>query len=351
MRFIDPKTDLAFKRIFGSEASKEILMSFLNAALYQGKTKIQDLEILDPYLVPRLKGMKDTFVDVQARLSDETTVIIEMQVLSVASFEKRILYNAAKKYSIQLGEGENYHLLKPIIALTITDFIMFPQIERLETRFILKEKHELIDYPANDIELVFLELPKFTKTLDDDLTILEKWLYFLRYAPRLEAVPDILRPDLEQAFALANRMNLSRMELDDLERKEMWIHDQRGIVSKALKDGLQKGLEEGLQKGLEEGLQKGLEEGLQKGLEQGLQKGLEQGLEQGLQKGLEQGLEQGLQKGIEKGIQKGIEEGELRKAAAIAQNLFDVLDDKTIALKTGLSIETIAQLRQKYVSP
>ena len=93
--------------------------------------------------------------------------------------------------------------------------------------------------------LVFLELPKFTKTLDDDLTMLEKWLYFLRYAPRLETVPDILRPDLEQAFALANRMNLSRMELDDLERKEMWIHDQRGIVSKALKDGLQKGLEQG----------------------------------------------------------------------------------------------------------
>ncbi len=335
MRFIDPKTDLAFKRIFGSEASKEILMSFLNAALYQGETTIQDLEILDPYLVPRLKGMKDTFVDVQARLSDETTVIIEMQVLSVESFEKRILYNAAKKYSIQLGEGENYHLLKPIIALTITDFLMFPQIERLETRFILKEKHELIDYPVNDIELVFLELPKFTKTLDDDLTMLEKWLYFLRYAPRLETVPDILRPDLEQAFALANRMNLSRMELDDLERKEMWIHDQRGIVSKALKDGLQKGLEQGI----EQGLQKGLEQGLQKGLEQGLQKGLEQGL----QKGIEQGIEQGLQ--------KGIEEGELRKAAAIAQNLFDVLDDKTIALKTGLSIETIAQLRQKHRSP
>lgn len=99
MRFINPKTDFAFKKIFGSEESKDILISFLNALLYDGQPTIEDLLILDPYLAPRIRGIKSTYLDVKAKLNDCTTVIIEMQVLNVEAFEKRILYNAAKAYS------------------------------------------------------------------------------------------------------------------------------------------------------------------------------------------------------------------------------------------------------------
>ena len=60
--FINPKTDFAFKKIFGSTTSKDILISFLNAMLYQGKDTIADLEILDPYQAPKIKGMKDSFL-------------------------------------------------------------------------------------------------------------------------------------------------------------------------------------------------------------------------------------------------------------------------------------------------
>ncbi|MEO0413333.1 MAG: PD-(D/E)XK nuclease family transposase, partial [Verrucomicrobiota bacterium] len=66
MRFISPKTDFAFKKIFGSKESKPILISFLNAILYEGRGQIIDLDILDPYSVPRLEGMKDTYLDVRA---------------------------------------------------------------------------------------------------------------------------------------------------------------------------------------------------------------------------------------------------------------------------------------------
>ncbi|MEZ5480445.1 MAG: Rpn family recombination-promoting nuclease/putative transposase [Thiolinea sp.] len=69
--------------------------------------------------------MKDTYVDVKAVCANGNTVIIEMQVLNVEGFGKRILYNAAKTYSAQLGKGEKYHLLNPVIALTLTDFVMF----------------------------------------------------------------------------------------------------------------------------------------------------------------------------------------------------------------------------------
>jgi predicted transposase/invertase (TIGR01784 family) len=98
MRFINPKTDYAFKKIFGSTGSKDILKSFLNALIYEGHPTIEDLEIINPNLPPQLQGLKDTYLDVRARLIDGSLVIIEMQVLNVQSFGKRVLFNAAKTY-------------------------------------------------------------------------------------------------------------------------------------------------------------------------------------------------------------------------------------------------------------
>jgi predicted transposase/invertase (TIGR01784 family) len=103
------------------------------------------LEILNPYLAPKIRGVKDTYLDVKAKITGDKTVIIEMQVLNVESFEKRILYNAAKSYSVQLQTGEKYSQLNPVIALTITDFEMFEQFDQVISRFVLKEKDYLVD--------------------------------------------------------------------------------------------------------------------------------------------------------------------------------------------------------------
>ncbi|MEB3164377.1 MAG: Rpn family recombination-promoting nuclease/putative transposase, partial [Prochlorothrix sp.] len=89
MAFLDPKTDFAFKKIFGSSQSKEVLREFLNAMLHGGEEVIIDLEILDPYQPPTLLGMKDTFLDVRAKLNTEELVLIEMQVLHPLDFNKR----------------------------------------------------------------------------------------------------------------------------------------------------------------------------------------------------------------------------------------------------------------------
>jgi predicted transposase/invertase (TIGR01784 family) len=156
--FINPKTDFAFKKIFGSAQSHGILVSFLNGILYAGESIIEDREILNPYQAPRIRGVKDTYLDVKAKLVGGQTVIIEMQVLNVEGFEKRILYNAAKAYSIQLSQGDQYKLLNPVIALTITDFTMFSEFEAVISRFVLKEKDYLVDYPSCDLELVFVDV-------------------------------------------------------------------------------------------------------------------------------------------------------------------------------------------------
>ena len=129
MRFFNPKTDYAFKKIFGSAASQDILISFLNAILaLDGAEEINDVTILDPRLAPRIDGMKDTYLDVRVQDQRGRSYIVEMQVLNVEGFEKRILYNACKAYVKQLGKGDPYHLLTEVVAVTITDFIMFPEL-------------------------------------------------------------------------------------------------------------------------------------------------------------------------------------------------------------------------------
>jgi predicted transposase/invertase (TIGR01784 family) len=247
MIFINPKTDFAFRKIFGSDQSHDILISFLNGILYNGDAIIQDLEILNPYQAPRIRGVKESYLDVKAQIADGRTVIIEMQVLNVAGFEKRILYNAAKAYSIQLSTGDSYTLLNPVIALTITDFEMFSEFAAVISRFALKETTHLVDYPIADLELVFVELPKFQQSLEALHTLTDKWMYFLQHTRELKAIPATMGqvPAIRRAFEVANQANLSPEELDELERQLIFIQDQRGAIALAEQQALQRGIQQG----------------------------------------------------------------------------------------------------------
>lgn len=290
MIFINPKTDFAFKKIFGSDQSKDILISFLNGILYNGESVVEDLEILNPYQVPHIRGVKDTYLDVRAKITGEKTVIIEMQVLNVEGFEKRILYNAAKAYSIQLGSGQAYTTLNPVIALTITDFPMFEGHEFI-SHYVLKEKSYLTDYISSDIELVFVELPKFNKELNELQSLTDKWLFFVKKARELNDIPPIMGEvsEIRHAFEIANQAGLSQAELDDLEHQEFFIQDQINAIVKAQKEGLKQG--------------------------------------------------------IQQGIEQGIEQGKKEQAIAIAKQLLNVLDEATIAQMTGLALEEIQNLK------
>ncbi|MCY7406125.1 MAG: Rpn family recombination-promoting nuclease/putative transposase [Alkalinema sp. CAN_BIN05] len=239
MRFINPKTDFAFKKIFGSRESHDILISFLNGIIYSGKPLIKALVILNPYQAPQIRGLKSTYLDVKAELSTGESVIIEMQVLNVEGFQKRVLYNAAKTYSDQLKSGESYTMLSPVIALTITDFIMFDESSDPISRFVLKEKDYLYDYPEPDLELIFVELPKFKLSLDNLSTLSEKWIYFLQNAPDLESVPKSLDqvPAIQQAFSLANFSALTIEEQNAQVNQLFYISDQQKIRTSALQEG------------------------------------------------------------------------------------------------------------------
>ncbi|NER06380.1 MAG: Rpn family recombination-promoting nuclease/putative transposase, partial [Okeania sp. SIO3C4] len=118
MRFINPKIDYAFKRIFGSNQSQDILISFLNAIIYNGENTIKSLTIINPYTPGQIITLKETYLDVKAVLQDNSIVIIEMQIATTTAFDKRVAYNISKTYDNQLDRGERYHLLNPVIAVT-----------------------------------------------------------------------------------------------------------------------------------------------------------------------------------------------------------------------------------------
>ena len=293
MQFLDVKTDYAFKKVFGSENSKPILLSFLNALLDFNGEVITDLTIVDPYQIPLIQGMKDSYVDVKATLSNRTQVIIEMQVLNVEGFEKRILYNAAKSYSSQLAKGEDYTLLNPVIALTLTDFVMFREFNKMISHFKLLEKQYLLNY-SNDIELIFIELPKFTKMESELETLMDKWLYFVKNAGSLAYIPVTLKENQEivEAFDIANTAALNQAELEAQERRHDFIRLQRGAVQLAKKEGIKEGLEQGLKQGLEQGKLEGKQEGLELGKLEGKQEGLELGKLEGKQEGKQEAMEE-----------------------------------------------------------
>ncbi|MEQ9356649.1 Rpn family recombination-promoting nuclease/putative transposase [Coleofasciculus chthonoplastes] len=243
MRFISPKVDYAFKKIFGSEQSKEILISFLNAIVYDGDQVIKDLTIVNPYNPGQTLSLKDTYLDVKAVLADRSIVVIEMQIASMAAFNKRVAYNLAKAYANQLVKGEDYPRLNPAMAVTITDFILFQETEDVINKFVFQEKEKKFEILNQELQLIFLELPKFKKTLSELKSLTDKWIYFLREAAMLEDIPESLGEvsEIKWALNLASQANMTVEELDIVDRRGMMLQDEKGRIIYAEQKGEQKG--------------------------------------------------------------------------------------------------------------
>jgi predicted transposase/invertase (TIGR01784 family) len=243
MKSIGPKVDYAFKRIFGSDKSHDILISFLNAIIYNGKSIIKSLTIVDPYNPGQVEVLKDTYLDVKAVLADGSLVVIEMQVARMTAFSKRITYNLVKGYANQLTKGEKYHLLNPAIALTITDFILFEDEDDFINPFVFKHQNKDLEYPDKELQLIFVELPKFKKSLEELETLTDKWLYFLKETGDLPGIPEILGEveEIEMALNIANKINMNAEELEVFENRGIALQDERGRISYAEQVGEERG--------------------------------------------------------------------------------------------------------------
>ena len=232
MRFINPKIALAFKKIFGCNESKDILINFLNAIIYEAQPVIEDLEIINPQIGNPACATKDAYLEIKARINNDQIALIEIQIINVSSLGKRVLDNAEKTYSLQLTPQERYQKLKQVISLKIADFEMFANQTEVISRFVFKDKGQQFDYPDTEIELVFVEIPKFSKELAQLETTADKWIYFFKNTSTLETVPEILSavPEIQKAFKIASEDNFTQQELNELQNHELWVHDQQNAI-------------------------------------------------------------------------------------------------------------------------
>ena len=245
--FVDPKNDVAFRKIFGDENKKEILISFLNNILeFAGTNKeIIDITIKNPYQVPKLKELKETILDIKAVDKRNIHYIIEMQVFHTTAFEKKFLYYVSKSYYQQLNRAEDHPKLNQVIFLGFLNFNLFKQNPNYATRhLILDEKTD--EHHFQDFELNFVELPKFTKTLEELKDIKDKWIYFVKNAGTLTMIPHELEDpkELREAFEVANQMRWSKEELDAYDARGIYIQDERGRIEYALEEGEKIGIKE-----------------------------------------------------------------------------------------------------------
>jgi hypothetical protein len=133
---------------------------------------------------------KLSILDIKARDQTGRQFNVEMQMLAFRYYEKRILYYWAKLHQQQLHEGQDYLELKPTLSISFLDHVLFPHLPEYQLRFRLLETSYRFPF-TEDLEFHLLELPKFTKSAEELSSGLDSWLYFLRYAEKMdtEAVP------------------------------------------------------------------------------------------------------------------------------------------------------------------
>ena len=245
MKFVDPKNDFAFKKIFGDETKTQILISLLNAILdFKDNKTIVSLEILNPFQVPKIEDLKNTILDIRAKNQDNEEFIVEMQKKDLNNFEKRSLYYTSKAYVSQLDKKEDYSLLNKVYFIGILNFNMFEDDDYISRHLILNKK--TLKQDLKDFEFTFIELKKFNKELNQLNTILDKWIYFINNADDLTMIPKEYETleEFKEAFIVANQLNWNKQEIEVYDYVKRTEIDDINALKKAEDKGIVKGIEQ-----------------------------------------------------------------------------------------------------------
>jgi predicted transposase/invertase (TIGR01784 family) len=260
-KFLNPRNDLAFKRIFGSEKNKDILIHFLNDILMRS-SPITEVSFLKTVQDPEVAPLRVTIVDVMCQDQDKNRFIIEMQLSREKAFDRRALYYAARAYCSQRSDRVKFEDLKNVYFLAITNFTPFPDKKAWLSRIGLKDL-DTNEHDIKAIQLFFMQLPFFDKTKKDigTMTIREKWAYFFKYANETteEDLAKIVGDDLviKRAYDELNRFSWSEFQLNDYESVEMKHAADKAVLEAAFETGQEKGHKQGLEEGRKEGIEEG----------------------------------------------------------------------------------------------
>ena len=244
-KFLDPKNDVAFRKIFGSEKNQDILIRLLNdVIIFQENRPIKKVTFLKTVQDPDIASQKTSIVDILCEDDMGCKYIVEMQVAKTTGFEKRAQYYASKAYCSQINVGGAYYELKEIIFLAIADYTMFPEKKKYKSDHVLLDK-ETLEHDLKDFSYTFIELPKFTKTIDELDTLIEKWCYFFKHAEETspEDLKKLIRNDkvLEKVYHELDSFYWTEQELLDYEQTEKAKNDYLSSLENKFIEGKAEG--------------------------------------------------------------------------------------------------------------
>lgn len=253
--FADLKTDFVFKKVFGAVEHKDLLIALLNALLaLSGDRAIAEVTFLRKEERPRVEELKFSVVDVKCRDGRGTVFMVEMQVLNVAGFEKRVVYNASKAYVGQLAGGDDYPKLNDVIAVSICDFVLWPDAP--DAPAVPLVSHWRIQEQRGgrtgltQVQYVFVELPKYPIDRVPSGSV-EEWAYVFRMGSKLDAVPAALHDRAtRQALEAARSAQFTAAEWETYDRAKVAEQDARGALQFAEARGEARGKAEGKAEGL-----------------------------------------------------------------------------------------------------
>lgn len=262
MRYLDPKADLTFKKIFGEH--KDLLISLLNALLpLADDEQIESVEYLSPELVPETYVGKNSIVDVRCRDVKGRQFIVEMQMLWTEAFKQRVLFNASKAFVRQLDKKRKYELLQPVYSLNLVNetFMKDYPDEFIHNYSVVHEFHS--DEIIEGLHFTFVELPKFQAHSLKEKKMAVLWLRFLTEIDEQtkQAPQELLdNPETRKALKAVEESAMTKNEL--LAYEDFW--DKLGAERLLFVDSNRINREEGRTEGRAEGRAEGIIEGCAK---------------------------------------------------------------------------------------
>lgn len=278
MRYLDPKADLTFKKVFGEHPA--LVISLLNALLpfETEDEKIESVEYLPIELVPDTPLKKNSIVDVRCRDKQGRVFIVEMQMIWSPAFMHRVLFNASKAYVRQIDKSEKFELLQPVYSLNLVDDIFLPDVEEYYHDYrIVHMEHS--DKVIEGLRFVFVELPKFKPHSFSEKKMQVLWL---RYLTEVDEKTRVVPQELMDVPEI--KMAVEQLEESAFNDAQLWGYDDfwdAVRVEKTLVSDVQNKYKEGIEQGIKQGIEQGIKQGVEQGIKQGVEQGIKQGIEQG----------------------------------------------------------------------
>ncbi|MBD8042118.1 PD-(D/E)XK nuclease family transposase [Phocaeicola sp. Sa1CVN1] len=264
-RYVNPYTDFGFKKLFGTEINKDLLISFINSLLH-GKEVVKDLTYLNTEHLGTGEADRKAVFDVYCENEKGEKILVEMQRGEQQFFKDRSLYYATFPIREQGQKGEWDYRLKAVYVIGILNFTFDEQSDDFYHHEVKLMDTRTKEVFYDKLTFIYLEMPKFNKSEEELNGMFEKWLFVLRNLSRLMERPKALQERIfTKLFEAAEIAKFTKTEYDSYEESLKTYRDWKNTIDtaelKGEKKGFKKGEKIGIEKGRKEGLEKGRKEG------------------------------------------------------------------------------------------